>query len=125
MTKSAARPKRASGKSGRTFRPDRLPGLDLRSAAGQLYARHFRDLAREFPEGDHAAIRDLAALAAQLDQAQGEAIGSDDPKMRVRARSDALRLSRLVAKKRAVLSAAGPAPKTALDDILARHQEQA
>ena len=73
------KPSNKSGKSGRPHKPHRLPGLDLRSDAGRLYARHFRALAREYPNADPAQLRDVAALRAALDRVQGDALAAKDP----------------------------------------------
>jgi hypothetical protein len=124
-----------SGKSGKPFRADRLPGLDLRTEAGQIYRRAFRDLSRQFPNAPASDLRELAAFYVQRDTCHAEALAvGGDSWQRAKAREQAIALSRLLERRLAVLRGAHPPSEEAdpaepaapsLASILAKHAEAA
>lgn len=125
MSESAGKRRK---KFGRPSLP-RLPNLDLRTAQGRAFSRHYRRLVAEFPDQELAA-RDLAGIRASIEMAQGESLSKDsDPLQAARAREALPRLFRLAAKLEEKLEATRPPPSAdrgrALSDILARHQPEA
>lgn len=127
-----ARRKYKSGKSGKPYRPDRLPGVDLRSEAGKVYAAHFRELSAEFPDAPAASIREVATLLALKDRNNADALASPDAWARNKAIENIIRLGKMIDRKLAVLRGAAPADDETADpsapslaSILAKHAEAA
>ena len=87
-------PPSAANRSIITNSPHRLPGVDMRSAAG----RRFRDLVdaviAEFGNANPEAIRELAGLRFTRDQVQGDVVTGAKP----RAVEDLVRIGRLITR---------------------------
>jgi hypothetical protein len=78
--------------------PYRLPGVDGRSPAGRRYRDIVYAIIAKFGDGDTEAVRELAGLRITLEQTQAAAMTGDQ-----RARTDVVRLMRMVEKRDAAL----------------------
>ena len=100
-------PPSAANRSIITNSPHRLPGVDMRSAAG----RRFRDLVdaviAEFGNANPEAIRELAGLRFTRDQVQGDVVTGAKP----RAAEDLVRIGRLITRLEATLRQARAAKR--------------
>jgi hypothetical protein len=78
--------------------PRRMPGLDMRSPAGRRYRDIVDSVISKFGSEDTEAVRELASLKLTLEQTQALAMNGDQ-----RARTDVVRLLRMVEKREAAL----------------------
>ncbi len=76
LPETAATPKKKRVR-GRYGQPHKLAGLDMRSAEGQIYRKHFKLLEAEFGQAELVRIRELAALRALLERSTVEAMSPD------------------------------------------------
>jgi hypothetical protein len=74
--------------------PRRLDGVDMRTKAGQRYSEIVEALVAEFGSANKIALRELAGLRYTLEQTQASIVAGD-----VRARSDLVRISNLIARR--------------------------
>jgi hypothetical protein len=95
--------------------PYRLPGVDGRSPAGRRYRDIVYAIIAKFGDEDTEAVRELAGLKFTLEQTQAAAVMGDQ-----RARTDIVRISRMIEKKEAALRLAAAAASIKLgsdDDV--------
>jgi hypothetical protein len=84
--------------------PYRLPGVDGRSPAGRRYRDIVYAIIAKFGDGDSESIRELAMLKLTLEATQAAAVSGDS-----KARTDIVRLLRMIEKKEAALRLAAAA----------------
>jgi len=123
----AVRPDRPSRPSDRPLvgDPRRLEGIDMRTKAGLRYREIVEALVAEFGSANKIALRELAGHRFALEQTQALIVAGD-----VRARTDAVRLANLVARKtremrESVHSIAAKQLPATLEQHLARKRLQA
>lgn len=92
--------------------PRRLAGIDMRTRAGLRFKEIAEALLVEFGSANKIALRELAGLRFALEQTQASIVAGD-----VRARSDLVRISNLIARRErelressVVAAAKSPAP---------------
>jgi hypothetical protein len=93
-----ANPSSSKQRSAVTNSVHRLPGVNMRSAAGRRWRDLVDSVIAQFGDSNTEAIRELVGLKFTLEQTQAAAVAGD-PK----ARTDIVRLSRLIEKKESVL----------------------
>jgi general stress protein YciG len=74
--------------------PCKLPGVNMRSAAGRRYRDITLALIAEYGDADTVRLRELAGLKFSLEQVQALVVRGDAP-----ARVDLVRLSNLIARR--------------------------
>jgi hypothetical protein len=78
--------------------PYRLPGVDMRSAAGRRWIDITGSIIAKFGDGDPEAVRELTGLRFAQEATQAAVVAGD-----VHAREDLVRLSRVIDRKEAAL----------------------